>query len=45
MTDTLGFDAGPPQAGAGSLSFVIFSRLLVGFPGVPAGFPTLPALF
>ncbi len=39
-----GFDAGPPQVGAGSLSFRGFSRFLVVLLGLTAGFPTLPAL-
>ncbi len=35
----------PPWSGQGPLVFCIFSRLLVVFLGIPAGFPTLPALF
>ena len=40
-----GSDTGPPQVGAGSLSFCRFSMFLVVFLGLPAGCPTLPALF
>ena len=41
-----GFDTGPPQVGAGFLSFCGFSSLfVVPFLGLAAGFPTLPALF
>ncbi len=40
-----GFYAGPPQVGAGPLSFCRFSWFLLVFLGLPAGFPTLPALF
>ncbi len=39
-----GFDTGPPQVGAGFLSLCGFSLVLVVFLGLPAGFPTLPAL-
>ncbi len=37
-------DLGPPQVGAGSLSFCGRSRFLVGLLGLLAGSPTLPAL-
>ena len=37
-----GFDTGPPQVAAGSLSFCGFSPFLVGFLGLPAGFSTRP---
>ncbi len=37
----LGFDAGPPQVRARSLSVFGFSRLLVAFLGAPAGFPPI----
>ncbi len=36
-----GSDTGPPQAGAASLSFCVFSRCLAIFLGFPAGFPYL----
>jgi hypothetical protein len=36
-----GFDAGPPQVGAGPLSFWWFSLFLLVFRRLPAGFPTL----
>ncbi len=39
-----GFDTGPPQVGAGSLSFCVFSWFLVVFLRPPAGFPSPPAL-
>jgi hypothetical protein len=39
------FDTGPPQVAAGPLSFCRFSQFVVGFLGLPAGFPALPALF
>ena len=34
-----GFDTGPPQIGAGSLSFRVFSPFLVVVLGLAAGFP------
>ncbi len=40
-----GFDTGPPQFGAVSLSFCCFLRFLVVALRLPAGVPTLPALF
>jgi hypothetical protein len=40
-----GFDTETPLGRAGSLSFCRFSGFLVVFLGLPAGFPTLPALF
>ncbi len=40
-----GFDTGPHQVGAGSLSFCRFSRLLVVVLGFTAGFSTPLALF
>ncbi len=40
-----GFDAGPPQVGAGPLSFYWFSMILVFFLGPSAGFPTFSAHF
>ncbi len=40
-----GFDTDPPQVGAGTPSVCCFSRVLVVFLGLPAGFPTFPSLF
>ncbi len=45
ITVIQGFDAGPPKAGAGSLSFLWFSQLLVVLLAFPADFLALPALF
>ncbi len=39
-----GSDAGPPQVGAGSLSFFGFLWFVVAFLVLPAGFPTLLVL-
>jgi hypothetical protein len=38
------FDTGPPEVGAGSLTFCRFSRLLIVFLGLPASFPNPPAI-
>ncbi len=44
ILDGKGLVTCPPQVGAGSLSFCWFSRSWVVFLGLPAGFPTFPAL-
>ncbi len=40
-----GCDTGPPQVGAGSLSFFGFLWFLVVLLVLPAGFPTFSAIF
>ncbi len=45
LADGESFDAGPPQVGAGTLSFLRFPRFLIVVLGLPAVFPTIPAYF